>query len=338
MKLSDFDFHVPEDLVAQRPLEQRDASRMMVVNRSTGRIEHHKFLDLPNFISPSDLLVFNKTKVVKARLIGQRATGGKVEIFLLRRCSETRFECLVKATAAKKEGLEVFFGDAMRANILKETAVPMIYEAELVVEDGRVDYWIEHYGRVPLPPYIHREADGLDISRYQTIYAEESGSVAAPTAGLHFTPSMMDQIKATGAQMRHVTLHVGLGTFQPIKTDVVDEHKMHREEFYVPDELAEECRTARGGGRRVIAVGTTSVRALESRARGHLGSTDIFLKPGENFHWVDGMFTNFHQPKSTLVVMLAAFMGSQDLWRKAYAEAVEQRYRFFSYGDCMLVI
>jgi S-adenosylmethionine:tRNA ribosyltransferase-isomerase len=311
---------------------------MMVINRQSGRIEHRKFLDLPEFLTVNDYLAFNKTKVVKARLVGQReGTGGKVEIFLLRRLSPTRFECLVKATAAQKAGLVVRFGDEMTARILGETSTNMIYETELTALDGRVDFWIERYGRVPLPPYIHRDADGLDISRYQTVYAEEPGSVAAPTAGLHFTPEMLDALKAKGIAMRNVILHVGLGTFQPIKVDEIDEHKMHREDFLVSEEFLRECEGRKKDGKRLVAVGTTTVRALESAARGFTESTEIFLKPGEEFKYVDALFTNFHQPKSSLVVMLAGFMGSMELWREAYAKAVEEKYRFFSYGDCMLV-
>lgn len=338
MKLTDFDFHVPEELVAQRPLEQRDASRMLVLDRKSGRIEHRKFLDLPEYIGPSDLLIFNKSKVVKARLIGQRDTGGKVEIFLVRRLSESRFECLVKATAAKKEGLEVHFGDAMTARIMRASDSPMLYEVELMAADGRIDFWIDRYGRVPLPPYIHRDADGLDISRYQTVYAQEPGSVAAPTAGLHFTPQVLEKLKTKGVTIDYVTLHVGLGTFLPIKVDDINDHKMHQESFTIDSELKSRVASARTCGERVVAVGTTSVRALESAARGMESSTDLFLKPGAEFHWVDSLFTNFHQPKSTLVVMLAAFVGNRDLLLEAYAKAVEEKYRFFSYGDCMFVI
>ena len=336
MKLADFDYLVPEALVAQRPLEKRDASRMMVVHRQSGRIEHRLFSDLTSFLRPTDLFVMNKTKVVKARLIGKRGTGGKVELFLLRRLSERRFECLVKATAGKKDGLEVSFGEEMSAKVLGETSTPMVFEAVLSAKDGRLDFWIDRYGRVPLPPYIHREADGLDIGRYQTVYAEAPGSVAAPTAGLHFTKEILDSIASKGVAIRHVTLHVGLGTFQPIKVEDVSAHTMHREDFSVPEELAADCVLARQSGRRVIAVGTTAVRSLESRARGMQGSTDLFLKPGEKFLWVDAMFTNFHQPKSSLIVMVAAFMG--ELWREAYEEAVREKYRFFSYGDCMLIL
>lgn len=339
MNLSEFDFHVPEELVAQRPLEERDASRLMVVHRKSGQVEHRHFRDLPDYLSPQDIMVFNKTKVVKARLIGQReGTGGKVEIFLLRRLSEKQFECLLKAKAPQKIGLEVDFGGALRAKILAATENPMIFSVELSAADGKVDQWIERIGRVPLPPYIHRDADGLDISRYQTVYAEAPGSVAAPTAGLHFTPAVLREIEAKGVALRHVTLHVGLGTFQPIKVEDIDAHQMHTEEFFVPESLRAECAGARVNGKRVLAVGTTTVRSLESCARGKENTTDLFLKPGADFLWVDALFTNFHQPKSSLVVMLAAFMGSMDLWREAYAKAVEERYRFFSYGDCMLVL
>ncbi len=338
MKLTDFDYEVPESLVAQRPLDKRDASRMLVLHRKTGRIEHCHFLDIPAFLSSRDTLVFNRSRVVKARLIGQRGTGGKVEIFLLQRLSKNCFECLVKATASKKEGLEFSFGDSMRGKILRSTEMNMIYEVELQAVDERIDFWIDHYGRVPLPPYIHREADGLDISRYQTIYAEEPGSVAAPTAGLHFTPEMQAALQAKGVNLEYVTLHVGLGTFQPIKTENIDEHRMHRESFTVSPGLKKKCAEARVKGERIVAVGTTSVRALESAARGLAESTDLFLRPGSEFLWVDALFTNFHQPKSSLVVMLSAFVGNREMLLEAYQKAVEEKYRFFSYGDCMLVL
>jgi S-adenosylmethionine:tRNA ribosyltransferase-isomerase len=338
MKLSDFDFHVPEELVAQRPLDQRSASRMLVLHRDSGKIEHRKFLDLPEYLTPGDTLVFNRSKVVKARLIGQRATGGKVEIFLLKKRGEGKFECLLKATAAAKEGLEVSFGDILSAKVLGRLPDGMTYEVELSAPDGRVDFWVEKFGRMPLPPYIRRDADGLDVGRYQTIYAAEPGSVAAPTAGLHFTDEVLASLKAKGIGAGFVTLHVGLGTFQPIKTENVEEHKMHEEAFSVEPGLLDSCKSARAEGRRVIAVGTTSVRALESAARGMEGTTDLFLKPGSEFKWVDALFTNFHQPKSSLIVMLSAFVGKRELLFEAYRQAVEERYRFFSYGDCMLVL
>lgn len=338
MKLSDFDFHVPEELVAQRPLADRTASRMMVLHRKTGQLEHRRFLDLPEYLRAGDTMVLNRTRVVKARLIGQRESGGKVEIFLLRPMGESKFECLVKATAAAKEGLEATFGGVLTAKVIRKLPEGMTFEAELRAHDGRLDFWIDKIGRMPLPPYIRREADGLDVSRYQTVYAGEPGSVAAPTAGLHFTPEVLEQVKSLGVRTGFVTLHVGLGTFQPIKVDDIEEHRMHEELFSLEEGLLVHCRIARERGQRVVAVGTTSVRALESAARGMEGSTNLFLRPGSEFKLVDVMFTNFHQPKSSLVVMLAAFVGSRELLLEAYARAVEEKYRFFSYGDCMLVL
>lgn len=338
MRLSEFDFEVPEELVAQRPLEERDAARMLVLDRRSGRIEHRRFRDLPELISPRDFLVFNSSRVTKARLLGERATGGKVEIFLLRRISEARYECLMKATAAQKVGLTVRFGDSLTAEVLGPTENPMIHQIELRAAEGSVDFWIERYGRVPLPPYIKRKADGLDISRYQTIYAADPGSVAAPTAGLHFTEETFRQLRERGIESGYVTLHVGLGTFQPIKADEIEQHVMHEEEFHVPEALQARCGAARAHGENVVAIGTTAVRALESAARGKSDRTDLFLRPGEKFLWVDKLFTNFHQPKSSLVVMLTAFVGERELLMEAYRKAVEEKYRFFSYGDCMLVL
>ncbi len=339
MNLSDFDFFVPEELVAQKPLDQRDASRMMVVHRKTGLIEQKQFKDLVHYLSPQDILVFNSSKVVKARLLGQReGSGGRVEIFLLKKIGVDIFECLVKATAAKKEGLRIKFGEHLWGTVLPETPTPMVFQIQFEVTEGKLEDLIEQYGRVPLPPYIHREAESVDLQRYQTVYAEQPGSVAAPTAGLHFTPEYLAGLKAKNISLRQLILHVGLGTFQPIKTENIEAHRMHEEEFLIPEDLQKECATAKASGKRVIAVGTTAVRALESCARGKEGRTDIFLKPGEKFLWVDALFTNFHQPKSSLVVLLAAFMGNDSLWREAYRQAVENRYRFFSYGDCMLVL
>ncbi|MGZ3695934.1 MAG: tRNA preQ1(34) S-adenosylmethionine ribosyltransferase-isomerase QueA [Bdellovibrionota bacterium] len=338
MKLTDFDFKVPEELVAQRPLTERDASRMLVLNRKSGKISHHQFRDLPEFLTPKDFMVFNSSRVNKARLIGERSTGGKVEVFLLHNLGKGIYECLVKATAANKLGLEFSFGDSLKGTIVGQTDTPMIYRVELKATEGEIDFWIERYGRVPLPPYIKRQADGLDISRYQTIYAKDSGSVAAPTAGLHFTDETFKQLKAKGIDLEFVTLHVGLGTFQPIKVEDIDSHQMHREQFVVSDALKLRCTNAKKNGERVVCVGTTAVRALESAARGYTESTELFLKPGSEFKWVDVLFTNFHQPKSSLVVMLSAFVGDLELLKEAYSKAVEEKYRFFSYGDCMLVL
>lgn len=338
MKLSEFDYHVPEELIAQRPLDDRQGSRMLVLHRKEGRIEHKRFLDLPSYLSAPDRMVFNRSKVVKARLIGHRSSGGKVEIFLLRRISENRFECLLKATAAEKEGLEISFGELLQAKVHSRLPGGITYEVELSANDGRIDFWVDKLGRMPLPPYIRRDADGLDVGRYQTVYASESGSVAAPTAGLHFTPAMLEKLQGQGVKTGYITLHVGLGTFQPIKVEEINDHKMHEEFFHIEPEWLADCQKARANGERVFAVGTTSVRALESAARGMVGSTSLFLKPGEEFKLVTNMLTNFHQPKSSLVVMLSAFVGSKELLFEAYAKAVEEKYRFFSYGDCMLVL
>lgn len=337
MQLSDFDYFVPEELVAQRPLEQRDASRMLVLHKSSGKIEHRVFKNLPEFLGPSDLMIFNQSKVVKARLHGLRETGGRVEVFLTKRISPNSFECLVKATAANKAGLSFEIGEGLRGKILGPGSEPMLFIVEFSATGASLESRIEQFGKVPLPPYIQREAELEDISRYQTIYAKNAGSVAAPTAGLHFTPAIIEEIKSKGVELDFVTLHVGLGTFQPIKVENIADHSMHKEEFSLNDGLKEKCEAARGKGRRVIAVGTTSVRALESAARGKQNETNLFLKPGEKFHWVDAMLTNFHQPKSSLVVMLSAFVG-KDLLFEAYQKAVEEKYRFFSYGDCMLVV
>ena len=338
MKLADFDFNVPEALVAQRPLEKRDSSRMMVLDRSSGKVEHRKFLDLPEYLNPKDFLVFNSTKVRKARMIGQRDTGGKVEVFLLHEQESGIYECLVKATAAQKVGLEFSFGDSLVGKIVGTGTTPMTFLVKLTAKEGTIDFWIERYGRVPLPPYIKRQADGLDIGRYQTVYANEVGSVAAPTAGLHFTDEVFASLRERGIGLEFVTLHVGLGTFQPIKVEEIEQHQMHREIFAVSADLKERCTNARRKGERLVAVGTTAVRALESAARGLTGSTELFLMPGSEFKWVDALFTNFHQPKSSLVVMLSAFVGDRELLLEAYRKAVEEKYRFFSYGDCMLVL
>jgi S-adenosylmethionine:tRNA ribosyltransferase-isomerase len=316
---------------------------MLVLHRRSGRIEHRRFLDLPEYLAAPDWLVMNRTKVVKARLLGERyldgrPTGGRVEIFLLRKIKDGTYEALLKATASEKIGLEIRFGDFVTARVLGAVPGGMTYEVALSAADGRLDFWLDKFGRMPLPPYIRRDADGLDVGRYQTVYAQETGSVAAPTAGLHFTDEVFAALEARGVRRGFVTLHVGLGTFQPIKVDDIDDHRMHEELFSIDASLWTSLLEAKKRKERIVAVGTTTVRALESAARGYAGVTDLFLKPGAEFRVVDAMFTNFHQPKSSLVVMLAAFVGSRELLLHAYADAVKEKYRFFSYGDCMLVI
>ncbi len=339
MKLTDFDYDLPAELIASEPLADRSASRMLVLDRKAGRWQHRMFQEIPEFLSNRDILIFNESKVVKARLVGKRTdTGGTVEAFVLRpSLTPGFFECLVKLTAARKEGVEFRVGDGVVARIVGPTDDPMIWTVDFSQATVSMDAIMETWGRVPLPPYIRREPVGSDVERYQTIYAKHPGSVAAPTAGLHFTPQILERIRARGVCIDHVTLHVGLGTFLPIKTDDVEAHSMHRERFEISPDLVLACESARREDRRVVAVGTTSVRTLESAARGMKRTTDLFLRPGSDFHWVDAMVTNFHQPKSSLIVMLSAFVG-RELLMDAYHDAIREKYRFFSYGDSMLVV
>ncbi len=336
MRLDDFNYELPEELIAQEPLAERDASRLLVLHRKTGQVEHRYFRDLPEYLDERDRLVFNQSKVVKARLKGVRETGGVVEAFLLREQEPGIYEALVKCTASKKEGLRFTVENRIRAEILR--ALPGHGTFLVRLEADNLAAAIDAVGRVPLPPYIHRDPDAKDIQRYQTLYASEPGSVAAPTAGLHFTPAMFAALEARGVQKRFVTLHVGLGTFQPIKVENIEEHKMHSEFFHVSEELAKECAEARAKGFRTVAVGTTACRSIESAARGYRESTALYLMPGAEFYWVDALFTNFHQPKSSLVVMVSAFAGSREMILEAYAKAIEEKYRFFSYGDAMLIL
>lgn len=344
MKLDLFHYDLPPELIAQEPLEKRDASRMLVLHRETGKIEHRKFLDLPEYIRVNDALVFNKSKVIKARLQGHRDTGGKVEIFLLQKVKnisacEAVYEALVRATATQKAGMKVDFGNGrMQGTVFEQKPGEMVFFVHLKSrEDEWLQFAIDAVGQIPLPPYITRAPEENDSSRYQTVYAADEGSVAAPTAGLHFTPHMSKKLAAQGTKLFYVTLHVGLGTFQPIKVENINEHKMHEEYFSVPENLWEETQKIRASGGRIIGVGTTSVRTLESVARGMKEKTNIYLKPGEEFLAVDAMLTNFHQPKSSLLVMLSAFVG-RELLLETYQEAIREKYRFFSYGDCMLVL
>ena len=337
MLLDDFDYNVPEELVAQAPLANREASRLLVLHRKTGAIEHRKFTDLAEYLTPKDILIFNQSRVIKARILGHRPSGGKVEVFLLKKIATGRFECLVKATATQKDGMEFTVGETLQGKISKPNSDSMIHEVKFLALESDIDSLLEKFGSVPLPPYIHREANVEDASRYQTVYAANPGSVAAPTAGLHFTKSYLEKLQKQGIAMGWVTLHVGLGTFQPIKVPNILDHKMHSESFEVTDTVWNQCLEKKQVGGRVIAVGTTSVRSLESRARGIKENTELFLKPGDDFKIVDAMLTNFHQPKSTLVVMLSAFVGKEKLF-EVYRKAVEEKYRFFSYGDAMLVL
>jgi len=342
MKLSLFDYELPEELIAQYPLPNRDESRLMVLNRETKDIKHCVFSQLPEFLNPGDLLVLNNTKVIPARLIGKKEqSSGNVEILLLSLRSDGLWEALVKHSSRIKPGARVIFGNGkLIARILDRTESQgrlIQFESE-----GDVRKLINELGRPPLPPYIKRDPQSDDKERYQTIYAKEEGAVAAPTAGLHFTDSLFERLKTKGINTVEVTLHVGLGTFQPVKATNIEEHIMHSENFNLDEGVAKQIDDTKSRGGKIIAVGTTSVRVLESSASDgkvipRFGSTNIFIYPRYKFQIVDGMVTNFHLPKSTLLMLVSAFAG-MDLIMKAYQKAVKEKYRFFSYGDAMLIL
>jgi len=341
VRLSDFDFYLPEELIAQRPVEPRDASRLFVVQRDGGAFEHRHFRDLPEYLRPGDALVVNETRVMPARLLGQReGTGGAIEVLLLRRIDRDRWETLVKPGKKARAGQRITFGDGLLVGTVQETTnvggrvIAFTYS-------GVFEQILDRLGKMPLPPYIHEQLE--DPERYQTVFAREWGSAAAPTAGLHFTPELLQRISAMGVEIHKVLLHVGLGTFRPVQAENVLEHKMHSEFYTVTPQTAESLNRIRRDGGRIIAVGTTSVRTLETVARADgtvepgQGWTDIFIYPAYRFKTVDAMVTNFHLPKSTLLMLISAFAG-RELVLNAYGEAVDQRYRFFSFGDAMLIL
>ncbi|MBP3539455.1 MAG: tRNA preQ1(34) S-adenosylmethionine ribosyltransferase-isomerase QueA [Oscillospiraceae bacterium] len=339
MKKSDFDFYLPEELIAQTPLERRDGSRLLALDKYTGEIEHRHFYDLPEFLKAGDCLVMNNSRVLPARLIGTRKTGGMVELVLLRDLGEGRWECLSRPGRKTKPGTELSFGDGELNAVV-----------EAVVEGGnrivRFDYEgiflevLERLGKMPLPPYIKEELN--EPERYQTVYSRELGSAAAPTAGLHFTEELLEKLKAKGVKLCYVTLHVGLGTFRPVKEDEIEDHEMHSEFCIIPEETAQAINETKRAGGRIVAVGTTSCRTLESFAKenGTLeacsGWTNIFIYPGYKFKCIDALITNFHLPESTLIMLVSALAGRENILN-AYKTAVEERYRFFSFGDAMFI-
>ena len=339
MKKTDFDFYLPEELIAQTPLEKRDSSRLMVLDKATGALEHRYFYELPEFLNEGDCLVLNNSRVLPARLIGARETGGAVELVLLRDLGEGRWECLSRPGRKTKPGTKLVFGGG-----------ELTAEVENVAEGGnrivRFDYdgifleVLERLGKMPLPPYIKEELN--DPERYQTVYSRELGSAAAPTAGLHFTQELLDKIAAKGVKVCYVTLHVGLGTFRPVKEDEIEQHEMHSEFCIVPEDTAQAITETKRRGGRVIAVGTTSCRTLESFAKDDgtiepsSGWTDIFIYPGYKFKCIDALVTNFHLPESTLIMLVSALAGRESVLN-AYKTAVEERYRFFSFGDAMFI-
>lgn len=337
MQLSDFDFHLPDQLIAQYPPAQRGDSRLLVALPNHPLHDCH-FTDLTEFVAAGDVLVFNNTKVIKARLFGQKASGGKIEALIERVLNEHTALAHIRASKSPKPGTEILFEGGIRATMTER-------QHELFTlhfHDKRTVYTLlEQHGKLPLPPYIIRNADDKDDSRYQTIYAKYQGAVAAPTAGLHFTETLMNQLKQKGVVFTEVTLHVGAGTFQPVRTNNIAEHKMHSEWYDVPAETVAAIEHAQATGKKVWSVGTTSLRALESAARsGKLisgrGDTDIFITPGYHFRVIDRLITNFHLPKSTLLMLVSAFSGMEHI-RQVYIHAIKHQYRFFSYGDAMIL-
>lgn len=336
MLLSDFYYDLPEELIAQEPIYPRDASRMLVLHRSTGDVEHRAFRDLPGYLAPGDVLVLNDTKVYPARVIARRRTGGKVELLVLRKLDERRWEALVSPGRRARPGETLVIGGGdveVRVGERTDAGGRILEFDGMPAEDV-----LRRFGRMPLPPYIKRDLEDQD--RYQTVYAREDGSAAAPTAGLHFTPEMLQKIEAMGVKLARVTLHVGLDTFRPIHEERVEDHKMHSEEYAISPAAAEAINSATG---RVVAVGTTTVRALESAAsedgmvQPGRRSTSLFIMPGYRFRVVDALLTNFHLPGSTLIVLVSAFAGREKVLA-AYRQAVEHRYRFYSFGDAMLIV
>ena len=344
MQLTDFDFSLPDDLIAQVPAARRDASRLLCLDRQTGAVESRQFADILNYFQSGDVLVVNDTRVIPARLLGQKLTGGKVEIFLVRQhAGEDQAEewlCLTKSSKPLREGTVVNFTPDFSAEVLEEMESP--YRRVRFHCSGDFMQKIEEVGHLPLPPYIKREDSQEDHSRYQTVFAREKGAVAAPTAGLHFTETIIEQLKAAGVEIVSLTLHVGLGTFLPVRVADIRHHKMHAELFSIPETTAAAVNLARKEGRRIFALGTTSARALETAATddGVLsagpGDSEIFIYPGYRFKIVDALITNFHLPKSTLLMLVSAFAG-RDFILSAYRQAIQEQFRFFSYGDCMLI-
>jgi S-adenosylmethionine:tRNA ribosyltransferase-isomerase len=339
-KTNSYWYDLPSELVAQFPVENRSESRLLKLDKQTGKVSHHTFSNITDFLKSGDVLVVNKTKVIPARLLGKKSTGANVEVFLLDQIDDNTWECLVKPGRRLQIGAEITFSEDFKAEIIDHTA-----------DGGRIvkfswtgDFWkqLDKIGKMPLPPYIKRESIEKDKETYQTIYAEERGSVAAPTAGLHFTPELMQKIKDKGIEVLEVILRVGLGTFRPVKSENIEDHTMHSEFCQISEQIAGKINQAKSEGRRIIAVGTTTTRTLESFAKNgkvQSGShwTDIFIYPGKDLQIIDGLITNFHMPGSTLMMLVSAFAGYDNIM-KAYKIAIAEKYRFFSYGDSMVIL
>ena len=339
--MEEFDYQLPEELIAKYPPERREASRMMVLRRDTQEIEHRYFWEITKLIDENYLLVLNDTRVIPARLFGRKETGANVEVLLSKRLSEDLWECITRPARRLKKGTKIIFTD-----ILYGIVEDVLTEGKRVIRffpEGGLLKHLQAIGEIPLPPYIKRSPERVDYERYQTVFAKKNGSIAAPTAGLHFTPEILEALKRRGVEIRFITLHVGLGTFKPVKSERVENHKMEEEFFEILQETAEAINIAKAEGRKILACGTTVTRALESAARekGRVeaisGWTNLFIYPGYEFKVVDALLTNFPLPKSTLLMLVCAFAGREFVMR-AYHEAIKRRYRFYSYGDCMLIL
>ncbi len=339
MNKSDFDFYLPEELIAQTPLEKRDTSRLLHLNKQTGEIEHKHFYDIKQYLREGDCLVLNDSRVLPARLIGARPTGGAVELVLLKDLGDNRWECLSRPGRKTKPSQELVFGNGELTAVVQEVTLGGNRIVKFSYEGIFLEI-LERLGKMPLPPYIKEELQ--DSERYQTVYSKELGSAAAPTAGLHFTKELLAEIADMGVKICYVTLHVGLGTFRPVKADKIEDHEMHSEFCIVPDETAESVNAVKRAGGRVIAVGTTSCRTLESFTtedgvlQATSGWTNIFIYPGYKFKCIDALITNFHLPESTLIMLVSALAGREHILN-AYNTAVKERYRFFSFGDAMMI-
>lgn len=339
MNKSDFDFYLPEELIAQTPLEKRDTSRLLHLDKQTGEIEHKHFYDIKRYLHEGDCLVLNDSRVLPARLIGARPTGGTVELVLLKDLGDNRWECLSRPGRKTKPGQELVFGNGELTAVVEEVTLGGNRIVKFSYEGIFLEI-LERLGKMPLPPYIKEELQ--DSERYQTVYSKELGSAAAPTAGLHFTKELLAEIADMGIKICYVTLHVGLGTFRPVKADKIEDHEMHSEFCIVPEETAETVNAVKRAGGRVIAVGTTSCRTLESfttedgTLQATSGWTNIFIYPGYKFKCIDALITNFHLPESTLIMLVSALAGRENILN-AYNTAVKERYRFFSFGDAMMI-
>ena len=339
MKVEDFDFYLPKELIAQTPLLKRDSSRLLVLDKKTGDIEHKYFTDIIDYLEAGDTLVLNDTKVIPARLVGEKEdTGAVIEVLMLKDEENDVWECLCKPAKRVKEGTIINFGDKLKAECIY-IGEEGIRKFKLIYE-GILYEILDELGEMPLPPYIHEKLEDKD--RYQTVYAKNIGSAAAPTAGLHFTKELLQKIENKGVNIVYITLHVGLGTFRPVSVENVDEHKMHSEFYVMSDEVANLLNETKKGGHKIISVGTTSTRTLETvmnlygEFKGCSGFTDIFIYPGYEFKAVDRLITNFHLPKSTLVMLVSALAGRENILN-AYNEAIKEKYRFFSFGDAMFI-